>query len=222
MEENVKNGVDVMSMSADERKALLAALQHADSVEKNSKREVYESLRGEFMREVRERLESVVSHVCEYKIWLEEESKAFQGVMREYGQLRKSDQRSFTVCMDDFKLEVSSNNVKRFDERADMAAERLMGYLRGYVQRSEKGANDPMYQLAMSMLERNRQGDLDYKSISKLYELEEKFGDAEYSEIMQLFKESNTVMGTAVNYYFWRRDADTGVWSKVEPSFCRI
>ena len=42
-----------------------------------------------------------------------------------------------------------------------------------------------MYQLAMSLLERNRQGDLDYKSISKLYELEDKFDD-EYKGIMEL------------------------------------
>lgn len=222
MENEVNPVLDVMSMSAEERKALLAQLQTAESVEKNSRREVYESLRREFMSEVRERLCSLTRTVCEFKSWLESESGAFQDTMREYSQLRKADQKSFTIVEDDFKLEVSSNKVKRFDERADLAAERLMEYLRGYVQRSEKGADDPMYQLAMSMLERNRQGDLDYKSISKLYELEEKFGDAEYSEIMQLFKESNIVMGTAVNYYFWQRNEETGVWSKIEPSFCRI
>ena len=29
----------------------------------------------------------------------------------------------------------------------------------------ELGTDDPMYQLGMTMIERNRQGDLDYKSV---------------------------------------------------------
>ena len=88
------------------------------------------------------------------------------------------------------------------------------------MKQSEKGADDPIYQLAMTLLERNKQGKLDYKSISKLYELEDKF-DGEYAEIMTLFKESNVVMGTAQNYYFSKRDKD-GVWRRLEPSFCRL
>ena len=79
-----------------------------------------------------------------------------------------------------------------------------------------------MNQLAMTLLERNQAGDLDYKSISKLYELEDKFNDPEYSEIMKLFQESNVVQKNATNYYFWKRDKKTGVWRRIEPSFCRI
>ena len=86
---------------------------------------------------------------------------------------------------------------------------------------SEKGADDPMYQMAMTLLERNKAGDLDYKSISKLYELEDKF-DSEYGEIMALFKEANVVQKNAVNYYFQKRNPETNVWSRIEPSFCRM
>ncbi len=113
-------------------------------------------------------------------------------------------------------------NVQAFvDERADMAAERLIDYLKRYMERSEKGADDPMYQMAMTLLERNKMGDLDYKSISKLYELEDKF-DGEYADIMRLFKEANVVQRNAVNYYFWKRNPANGVWMRVEPSFCRM
>ena len=70
-------------------------------------------------------------------------------------------------------------------------------------------------------LERNKTGDLDYKSISKLYELEDKF-DEEYAEIMRLFKEANVVQTTATNYYFSKRNAENGVWTRIEPSFCRL
>ena len=89
------------------------------------------------------------------------------------------------------------------------------------MKQSEKGADDPMYQMAMTLLGRNKAGDLDYKSISKLYELEDKF-DEEYSEIMTLFKESNVVQKNAVNYYFYKKNSKTNVWERVEPSFCRM
>lgn len=49
------------------------------------------------------------------------------------------------------------------------------------------------------MIQRNEAGDLDYKSISQLYELEADFNDAEYSSIMQLFKEATAVRGTAIS-----------------------
>ena len=100
------------------------------------------------------------------------------------------------------------------------AAERLVDYLKRYAMSRELGTDDPMYQLGMTMIERNRQGDLDYKSVSKLYELEDRF-DSEYTEIMDLFRESNVVYKTAVNYYFHKRD-ENGVWRRIEPSFCRL
>lgn len=213
--------VDVNTLSADEAATLLAELQAKAKSDRISRRETYEALRGEFMHDVMENVVDVAATVTQFKIWLEKEVAAFTQVMKEYGQVKSGDQRSYTITDGDFRIEMKSNQVKAFDERADMAAERLIEYLRQYMQKSEKGADDPMYQMAMTLLERNKAGDLDYKSISKLYELEDKF-DAEYSEIMGLFKEANVVQRNAVNYYFSQRDKDTGVWKRIEPSFCRI
>ena len=207
-------------MTAEERKALMEELNKQDQEEKISRREAYETMRREFVNETKVKIHNLVGMVKMIRDWLDAESKAFRDVMREYGHLRKDDQLSFTLVEGDFKLEVRSNKVKCFDERADVAAERLMEYLKSFISGSSKGADDPLYQLAMSLLERNRQGDLDYKSISKLYELESKF-DEEYKSIMDLFRESNVVQSTAINYYFWQRD-ENNVWHRIEPSFCRL
>nr|DAP47136.1 MAG TPA: Protein of unknown function (DUF3164) [Caudoviricetes sp.] len=172
------------------------------------------------MLEVKNRLFPVVDDVKAFRDWVEKEAASFRDLMRDYGQLRKDDQASFTIVDGDMKLEVRSNKVKSFDERANLAAERLVDYLKRYAMSRELGTDDPMYQLGMTMIERNRQGDLDYKSVSKLYELEDRF-DSEYTEIMDLFRESNVVYKTAVNYYFHKRD-ENGVWRRIEPSFCRL
>lgn len=212
---------DIKSMSKEQKAALLAQLQQEEKEDRVSRRETYEGLRAEFMHEVEKKVTALVDDVKDFRKWLATETDGFTAVMKDYGQVKSDEQRSYTITDGDFRLELKSNKVKAFDERADMAAERLIDYLKRYMQKSEKGADDPMYQMAMTLLERNKMGDLDYKSISKLYELEDKF-DEEYADIMRLFKEANVVQRNAINYYFYKRNPENGVWTRVEPSFCRL
>ncbi len=220
MEKN-NQSVDIKSLSKEQRAALMAQLQQEEKEDRIARRETYEALRGEFMHEVKTNVLEMVNAVTGFRGWLEKEADAFTKVMKEYGQVKSDEQRSYTITDGDFRLEVKSNKVKGFDERADMAADRLIDYLKRYMQNSEKGSDDPMYQMAMTLLERNKMGDLDYKSISKLYELEDKF-DEEYADIMRLFKEANVVQRNVTNYYFSRRNPENGVWTRIEPSFCRL
>lgn len=213
--------VNINDLSKEERAKLLAELQNEERQNRIERRETYEGLRASFMKEVEENVTEITKVVEYFKAWLEQEVEGFVAIMKDYGQVRKSDQRSYTITDGDFRLEIAGNKVKGFDERADLAAERLIDYLKRYMKRSEKGADAPMYQMAMTLLERNKAGDLDYKSISKLYELEDKF-DSEYGEIMGLFKEANVVQKNAVNYYFQKRNPETNVWKRIEPSFCRM
>lgn len=221
METKNENLELLKGMSKEQRAALLAELQTEAKNDRVAKRESYEALRGQFMYDVLTRVNDVEQTVSGFKKWLDGETSAFTKVMREYGAVKNEGQQNYTITDGDFKLEVKFNKVKGFDERADLAAERLVDYLKRYMAASEKGVEDPMYQMAMTLLERNKTGDLDYKSISKLYELEDKF-DGEYAEIMQLFKEANVVQNTATNYYFSKRNVETGVWVRIEPSFCRL
>ncbi|WP_444365340.1 DUF3164 family protein [Prevotella sp.] len=221
METKNENLELLKSMSKEQRAALLAQLQSEAQNDRVAKRESYEALRAEFMYDVLTRVNDVEQTVSGFKKWLDGETSAFTKVMREYGAVKNESQQSYTITDGDFKLEVKFNKVKGFDERADLAAERLVDYLKRYMEASEKGVEDPMYQMAMTLLERNKTGDLDYKSISKLYELEDRF-DEEYAEIMRLFKEANVVQATATNYYFSKRNPENGVWSRIEPSFCRL
>lgn len=220
--ETKNENVDLLKgMTKEQRAALYAQLQAEEKNDRMAKRESYEALRGEFMHEVKNHVENVEAEVNGFKKWLDEETAAFTKIMRKYGAVKNESQQSYTITDGDFKLEVKFNKVKGFDERADLAAERLVDYLKRYMEESEKGVEDPMYQMAMTLLERNKTGDLDYKSISKLYELEDKF-DEEYAEIMRLFKEANVVHTTATNYYFSKRNPENGVWTRIEPSFCRL
>lgn len=220
-EQQAASPVDVSQLTAEQKAALWAQLNGERKTQSQLKREAYEELRHEFMEKVHENLVDLIGETKSFRQWLEKESQAFTQVMREYGEVKYDGQKNYTITDGGFRLSIQSNKVKGFDERADLAAERLVAFLKDYMSHSEKGEDDPMYQLAMTLLERNKAGKLDYKSISKLYEMEDKFQSQEYSDIMQLFKESNNVQETALNFYFYHK-SELGVWVRDEPSFCRL
>ena len=208
-------------LSAEQQEELLRTLTAQQQQSELDKRNAYESIRTSFGRNVKDEVVRVALSVKKFRDWLDKESEGFKEVMAEYGKLRSKEQRGYTLVVDDFKLEVKSQDVKGFDERAELAAQRLMECLGAYIDKSEKGEDDPMYQLCMNLLERNRNGKFNYTSISKLYQLEGKFNDEEYTSIMNLFRESNVTKETVVSYYFSQKGED-GVWRKIEPSFCRL
>lgn len=214
--------MDLSNLSSKELEELLARKRQEEREAGIRRREAYESIRAEVVGSIETKARAVCTEVQGLHKFCQEELSAFRQTMLEYGQLKRGDQQmSFTAQEGNFKIEVKSNKVKKFDERADVAAARLIEFLQNWIQGKDDGADNPMYQLAMTLLERNKNGDLDYKSISKLYELENQFNDPEYSDIMNLFKESHLVEGTATNFYFYEKD-NMGVWRKLEPSFNRM
>lgn len=212
---------NINNLSTEQLEQLLAQRKEEERQAVEERRKAYESTKAEFLAAMATRTHEVVSAVRAFHDVVVKETAAFYELMRDYGALRGADQRGYIIQNDTFKIEVRCNKVKTFDERADIAAGRLIEFLNSWIKGRDHGAEDPMYKLAMTMLERNRNGDLDYKSISKLYELEQQFNDPEYSDIMRLFKESNVVEGTAMNFYFYER-TEMGGWRRLEPSFNRM
>ena len=195
---------DLSKLTSKDLEALLAKKREEEHRQALDKRAAYEGIRAELVQKVENKVRSVCDEVKGLHAFCVDEIGAFRQVLAEYGQLRREGQMSFTVQEGCFRIEVRSNKVKRFDERADIAASRLIEFLQQWIEGKDAGSDDPMY-----------------KSISKLYELEDKFDDPEYTAIMNLFKESHLVEGTATNFYFFEKDK-MGVWKKLEPSFNRL
>jgi hypothetical protein len=209
------------NLSPEEKQALARELNTEATTEQQRQKEAYESIRSEFLTDVKKRVGDYRNHGRTFKSWLRDSCTAYAEILKGYGQLKRDDQLGFTLVDDDLRFHVKGSRVKGFDERADVAEKRLTEFLLKWVNNTADGMDNPMYKLAMMMIQRNEAGDLDYKSISRLYELEDNFNDLEYSAIMQLFKESNTVEGTATHFYFEERDQN-GKWQRMEISFNRL
>lgn len=216
-----KQTIDLSQLSSADIEKLLLQKKKEEIDHKRQRREAYEGIRADVVLKIEQKVRQVAADVQGLFAYVTEETEAFKGVMSEYGELRYDNQLSYTLKQENFKIEVKTNKVKKFDERADIAASRLIEFLLAWIAEQPKGTDNPLYQLAMTMLERNKYGDLDYKQVSNLYDLEEKFNDPEYSAIMSLFKESHLVETTATNFYFWQKN-NHGVWTKLEPNFNRL
>ena len=213
--------MDIDKLSTKEREALLHALSAKKKQEETARRKNYQKMRTRFISSVEKRLRKYVKDGQAFKSWLRDEAESYYKALKEYGELKRDEQLGFTVNNDTFRIQVKGNRVKRFDERADIAEKRLIDYLSKWIKQRGDGERNPIHKLAMSLLQRNEYGDLDYKSISRLYELEEDFNDTEYTEIMQLFRESNTVEGNVIRFYFEEKD-ELNKWKRIEPSFNQI
>lgn len=211
--------MDINTMTSAQLKELAREQKKKEIKEMNARREAYESLREECVEGIKEKLTVVTMTVNDFNKHLREETSAFFEIMREYGMLRPKGQDSFTLTGKDFKVEVKYNKVKGFDERATIAAASLVEFLNDWIKESHN-VDDPMYGLAMLMIERNDKGDFNNKNIGYLYEQESKFNSEKYTEIMNLFRESHCVRKTCFYYTF--EECIGGVWRKIEPSFNRL
>lgn len=213
--------IDLSKLSAEEKSKLLRELSEEQANRKKQQKDAFEGIRAETLHKIKMAVFKYIEEGKAFKKWLRGESEAYFEILKEYGQLKRDEQIGFKLNDETFKLQVKGNRVKKFDERADIAEKRLVEFLTDWVKNSEKGTSDPMYKLCMKMLARNEEGDLDYKSISYLYEMESDFNSAEYSEIMNLFRESNTTEKTVIHFYFEEKDKYNN-WKKLEPSFNKM
>lgn len=213
--------IDLSELSLAEKMALARQWAAEEQEIKNREKDAFEGIRAQFLFDVKKRFSDYVQHGRDFKKWLRGETEGFYRTLADYGKLKREEQIGFKVTGEDFAVQVKGCRVKKFDERADIAEKRLVDFLNDWIENKEGGVRNPMYKLAMAMIQRNEMGDLDYKSISRLYELEADFNDTEYSEIMELFRESNVVEGTSINFYFEEKDQYNN-WRKIEPSFNRI
>lgn len=213
--------MDTSELTPKERRALLAKLQKEENENKITETRAYEGIKGDFLKDLFFKVDNQEDETSKFLEFIKSESEAFHKIMMDYGKLKSAKQKNFSITNGQFKLEVKSQAVKRFDERAEVAAQALVEFLQGWIESKEDGAENPMYQLNMSLISKNRAGDFDNKKISLLYKHEESFNDPRYSEIMQMFRNAHTVDGTAIHYYFWKKD-ENQVWQRVELSFNKL
>jgi uncharacterized protein DUF3164 len=125
--------------------------------------------------------------------------------LSEYGRLRKNSKGGFELKTEDglFKIRYGYTSIPTYDERATKAEDLLKEFLKTTIKQKDLGA----YEIIMSLLERNKAGQLEFSRISKLYQLEDRYTDERWLEAIKLFKESFRVTGSKMQLAFYQLNA---------------
>lgn len=217
MSEKVKN---TDQLSVEELKALLEEKEKAQRALLEKKRKQYETKRNKIMQVLCQTATLNNKRLSTFKQKAFELLLSFREEMLDYGDLRggKNNKGSFMLKDDKYKIEFSSQVIKRFDERAQMAEELMKEFLKTFV----KKRDTEVFELVNSLLARNEKtGDFDINLINRLYSLENRFEDENWRKAIRLFKEAYTPDSTAQYIRFYIRD-ENNKWQLINLNFSSI
>lgn len=104
-----------------------------------------------------------------------------------------------------------------WDERGDKGVELVREFLFDYVKKRDL----EMFEILLSFIERNNNGDLEYQKVMELFQHENKFNDPRWIEGLRLVKESYKVVFKAFGYEFKEKNAH-GKWARLELNFASL
>lgn len=137
----------------------------------------------------------------------------------EYGGIRKNSKGGFQLMTEDgeYKIKYDYHGIADYDERANKAEELLKDFLQDTIKKKDKG----LYNIIVSLLERNKAGQLEFSRISSLYKYENDYDDPRWREAIKLFKESFVVKGSKMQPRFYKR-AENGTYELINLNFSSI
>lgn len=211
---------DAKNLSTEELEALLKEKKQEELKERNAKRAEYELKKKLLINSIGIEAIDLYNALKEAKGKFFEAIVAFRHELLEYGELKggESNKGNFEIKNDDFKIQFSSAIKKEFDERAELAEAKLKEFLQLYVKKRDK----KIYNLIVSLLERNHAtGAFDITNINRLYKLEGELNNALFSEAVALFKEAFNATGTSHYIRVYKR-TDMGGWQLLNLNFASI
>lgn len=133
--------------------------------------------------------------------------------LNEYGEIKSTSKGGFQRLTDDGKHKVvyKYNTICAWDERAEKAEELLREFLKDFV----KKRDIKMYNIVSALLERNKEGNLEYSRIQSLYSQENQFDDPRWKEAIRLFKESFRPVDSKMRIEIYKKSEESNKWEPV-------
>ncbi|HEY5508417.1 MAG TPA: DUF3164 family protein [Paludibacter sp.] len=133
--------------------------------------------------------------------------------LNEYGAIRANSKGGFHVKTLDgqYKLVYRYSTSCDWDERADKAEELLKDFLGDVVKKRDKD----LFKVIMGLLEKNKEGKLEYGRIQTLYAQEATFDDPRWVEALRLFKESFRPVDSKMRLEFYKRSEVSQKWEPI-------
>ncbi|MDX6187964.1 DUF3164 family protein [Flavobacterium sp. Fl-318] len=205
--------------TAAELEVMLANLKKAEKAKEEREKVAYEKGRDEMILKVVTTAKALFRELGEFKQFCHIEMDNQAAKLSEYGKLRSNSKGGFSVTDSEDTMRVTRRRDTEpvWDERSTKAIELIKEFLGDAIKKRDV----KMYEILMSFLERNANGDLEYGRVMDLYKHEDKFDDPRWKEGLKLIKESfsNHLKGYG---YELKIKGDDGKWQNLCLNFSSL
>lgn len=204
-------------MSVEQLEALLAQKRKAEETRKRREREAYE-------KNVDEKITTIVEKAIGksgllYDFYKESirTLEELREKLNQYGEIKSTSKGGFQRKSADgrYKVIYKYATICDWDERSLKAEELLKDFLKDVVKKRDQA----LFDIIISLIEKNKDGKLEYSRIQTLYSHEGKFDDPRWKEAIRLFKESFRATGSKYRLDFYVRNDATGKYDQIPLNF---
>ena len=202
-----------------ELEALLENRKKAKAAKAERERKAYEAKRDDTVTSLVKQAINQQNELSKFKdlchLLMEEQALSLE----EYGKMPKKSKGGFSITDADGVLRVTRrrDTEPSWDERSVKASELIKDFLGDAVKKRDQ----KLYEILISFLERNKNGDMEYARVMNLWQHENKFNDPRWQEGLRLIKESYNSHLKGFGYEFKTRGAD-GKWKPILLNFSSL
>ncbi len=210
---------ETQSFTTAELEQMLANRKKAEKAKAEKEKVAYEKGRDEMIFKVITTAKCLFKELQEFKQFCHIEMDNQAVKLSEYGKLRSNSKGSFSVTDTEDTMRVTRRRDTEpvWDERSGKAVELIKDFLGDAIKKRDA----EMYEILMSFLERNAQGELEYGRVMDLYAHEDKFDDPRWKEGLKLIKESFSNHFKGYSYEFKVKGED-GKWQNLYLNFSSL
>lgn len=209
-------------MEAQKQKKTVAQLEaelkearENERIEKLSHRKAYEDLKDETVLRLVARAHRINLMMTDFKKDAFDDMQTVYAILQEYSSRHADGKGNFRLEYEDMRVTYKRQGKATFDERSHQAEKHIIDFV------NSKFANDmDTRDLIMSLLERKK-GELDIHLVQKLYAMENRFNDSNWTRGIELLKESYQYSHSKDYVNFEKRD-ENGQWRTINLQFSSI
>ena len=202
----------VEQMSTEELQAYLAERKKEETERKSKERNEYEKEKDFKTSRMVRRALKLNSIMLNFYTDCTTTLDGLRDKLNAYGEIKSNSKGGFHLKTKDGsgKIVYKYSTLCDWDERSVKAEDLLKDFLSDVV----KKKNKEHFELIMGLLEKNKEGKLEYSRMQTLYSREHLFTDARWVEAIRLFKESFRPISSKMRLEFYKR-TDSGKWELV-------
>lgn len=204
---------EVAEYTEEQLEAMLAEKKQKRLAEREAKKQEYEDLRNHLCKTVMEKVVKMHHEMKKFKEYLDHEMEQQAERLNEYGEMRSNSKGGFSIKDSDQDIRITRkrNTQPEWDERAEKAEDLLRDFFSDVVNHRDQKLSE----ILMSYLVKNKEGQLKYSSVMRLFQHRDKFSDARWVEALRLLEESYRSVLSKYYYTFEIKNEKNGEWDQL-------